>query len=136
MSSGGARQGAGRKAGVPNKRTLVDREKAAKSGELPLDYMLRVMRDSKKPWERRDEMARSAAPYLHPKLSSVVVGGKLDHTVTGEVVIKRQQVVNVVVALLDGRASVPVVDVKATEVETPRAEVLKRLTNGKGNGRG
>jgi hypothetical protein len=34
------------------------------SGELPLDYMLRVMRDPKVRVTRRDEMARSAASLL------------------------------------------------------------------------
>jgi hypothetical protein len=29
------------------------------------------MRDAGAPDERRDEMAKAAAPYLHPKLSSV-----------------------------------------------------------------
>ena len=38
-----------------------------KSGKLPLDYMLGVMRDSKADKERRDDMARAAAPYLHAR---------------------------------------------------------------------
>jgi hypothetical protein len=33
--------------------------------------MLAVMRDSDEPRERRDEMAKAAAPYLHPRLASV-----------------------------------------------------------------
>jgi hypothetical protein len=38
---------------------------------LPLTYMLEVMRDAKADHKRRDAMAMAAAPYLHPKLSSV-----------------------------------------------------------------
>src|SRR2546429_3694799 len=37
-----------------------------------LDYMLRVMRDPKLSNSRRDEMARTAAPYLHPRLAATV----------------------------------------------------------------
>jgi hypothetical protein len=57
----------GRKKGTPNKRTLAEAEKARKSGLMPLDYMLKVMRDPSADPERRDEMAKGAAPYLHAK---------------------------------------------------------------------
>lgn len=60
----------GRKKGTPNKSTLVRNQEIAAGGELPLDYMLRVMRDQTYPHERRDEMAKAAAPYVHPRLSS------------------------------------------------------------------
>jgi hypothetical protein len=33
--------------------------------------MLAVMRDLNEPPERRDEMAKAAAPYMHPRLASV-----------------------------------------------------------------
>ena len=39
--------------------------------ETPLEYMLRIMRDEAGESKRRDEMAKAAAPYLHPRLSSV-----------------------------------------------------------------
>ena len=65
---GGARPGAGRKKGSLNRATAEARAAAAKTGEMPLDYMLRVMRDPKASNTRRDEMARTAAPYLHPKV--------------------------------------------------------------------
>jgi hypothetical protein len=55
--------------GVENARATAEaRAAAAKTGELPLDYMLRIMRDPKPSNTRRDEMARTAAPYLHPKI--------------------------------------------------------------------
>ena len=41
------------------------------TGVLPLDYMLRVMRDSAADSKRRDAMAMAAAPYLHPRLSAI-----------------------------------------------------------------
>jgi hypothetical protein len=35
--------------------------------ETPIDYMLRVMRTPNASVERRDEMAKLLAPYLHQK---------------------------------------------------------------------
>jgi hypothetical protein len=54
-----------------NKATQEARDKAAAGGELPLEYMLRVMRDKKSKQPRRDAMAQAAAPYLHSKLTAM-----------------------------------------------------------------
>jgi hypothetical protein len=70
-SKPGERRG-GRQKGTPNKVNALKRAEIAASGELPLDYMLRVMRDENADSERRDHMARWAAPYLHAKLQAVV----------------------------------------------------------------
>jgi hypothetical protein len=43
---------------------------ATAGGETPLEYMLRIMRDPREPAARRDEMAKAAAPYLHPKMQA------------------------------------------------------------------
>ena len=63
----------GRPKGSRNKRTKVLLEAAAAEGEMPIDYMLRIMRDPNAKATRRDEMAKAAAPYLHPRLSAAVV---------------------------------------------------------------
>jgi hypothetical protein len=68
----------GRPKGSRNKRTRILIEAAQAGGELPLDYMLRVMRDPKAPARRRDEMAKAAAPYLHSKLASIEHSGSQD----------------------------------------------------------
>ena len=47
--------------------------------ELPLDYMLRVMRDTTASATRRDEMARAAAPYLHAKALSDEIDAQRRH---------------------------------------------------------
>lgn len=73
MARGGAREGAGRKPGTPNKRTAETMEAAAEGGELPLDYMLKVMRDTGVEHDRRDRMATAAAPYVHAKLAAATV---------------------------------------------------------------
>jgi hypothetical protein len=52
-------------------RELLAHAKAG--GELPLDYMLKVMRSKSKSVDdtRRDDMAKAAAPFIHARLSSV-----------------------------------------------------------------
>src|SRR6202011_471487 len=67
----------GRKRGTPNKAATAAavRAEVAASGEIPLDYMLRVMRDETVEPTRRDAMAKAAAPYVHPSLASVRHGG-------------------------------------------------------------
>ena len=57
------------------------REQAAAEGIMPLEYMLLVMRDDKQPDSRRDAMAQSAAPYLHPRLSATTVYGTINSNV-------------------------------------------------------
>lgn len=49
---------------------------ASSEGMTPLEYMLSVMRDSAAEPERRDRMASSAAPYIHPRLASTEVKGE------------------------------------------------------------
>jgi hypothetical protein len=61
----------GRRKGTPNRRTAEMRAEMAATGEMPLDYMLRLMRDPNTEPARRDAMAKAAAPYLHPQLSSI-----------------------------------------------------------------
>jgi hypothetical protein len=66
---------AGRRKGAPNKATAERQAAIAASGETPLDYMIQVMRDQNAPVERRDEMAKAAAPHVHPRLAAVEYAG-------------------------------------------------------------
>ena len=61
----------GRTAGTPNRATAAKAKAVEESGLTPLDYMLDVMRDTDKPADVRLDAAKSAAPYVHPKLASV-----------------------------------------------------------------
>ena len=70
MPKGGKRPGAGRKPGSLTKRTREIAEGAAATGEAPLEFMLRVMRDPRANAAIRADMAKSAAPYIHPRLSA------------------------------------------------------------------
>lgn len=40
-------------------------------GITPLEYMLKILRDETADPLRRDDMAKAAAPYVHPRLSSI-----------------------------------------------------------------
>lgn len=82
---GGARPGAGRKKGSTNTKTALERaavrekvEAIKAEGETPLEILLRIMRTA------TDEAvvidcAKAAAPYVHPKLSSVEHKGDPDN---------------------------------------------------------
>ena len=61
----------GRNAGTLNKRTQAMFEEIASTGETPLQYMLRVMRDPEAAVARRDAMAAAAAPYIHPRMAQI-----------------------------------------------------------------
>lgn len=80
--------GTGRKPGSKNRRTKAAeelRDKALAGGRSPLEFMLSVMRDprAKRGWSPADwmrlrcDMAKAAAPYLHPRLVTqrVEMGG-------------------------------------------------------------
>ena len=68
----------GRKKGTPNKATTAASIQAeiAASGEVPLDYMLAVMRDPTADPARRDRMAIAAAPLCHARVSDLRLGKK------------------------------------------------------------
>lgn len=75
-SKGGARPGAGRKPGAPNKKTQELQRAVESSGMTPLAYMLTVMRDEAEEPRQRLAAAQAAAPYVHSKLSSVELTGQ------------------------------------------------------------
>jgi hypothetical protein len=80
MARGGYRPGAGRPRGS---KTVTAEDKAADAPQeaanvdlLPLDYMLKVLRDPAADPVRRDRMAIAAAPFLHPRKEPVGQGKK------------------------------------------------------------
>lgn len=79
MAHGGKRPGAGRKPGGANKLTHEAVERAKETGELPLDFLLRIMRDPAADEAKRIDCAKAAAPYVHHKLNAI------DATVQGDV---------------------------------------------------
>lgn len=71
----GAKTG-GRRKGTPNKATAAVAAEIAKSGETPLAFMLKRMRDEAADPMLRFEAAKAAAPYVHPKLAAIEHTGK------------------------------------------------------------
>jgi hypothetical protein len=71
MPRGGPRLGAGRKRGSVSRKTTEIAQHAAANGITPLEYMLKVMRDSKKPLGVRMDAAKASAPFMHPRLSAI-----------------------------------------------------------------
>jgi hypothetical protein len=61
----------GRPRGSLNKRTRALIEAAEAGGEMPLDFLLRLMRDPSEPNAKRLEAAKAAAPFCHAKLNAV-----------------------------------------------------------------
>jgi len=73
---GGRRRGAGRPLGSKNKRTAEIARAAAESGITPIEVMLGTMRElwaQGTPEAKREaaEIAKDAAPYIHPRLASI-----------------------------------------------------------------
>jgi hypothetical protein len=71
MQNGGKRAGAGRKPGSLGRKTRAIAERAVNEGLTPLEVMLADMRDPKLSRAERFEAAKSAAPFMHPRLSTV-----------------------------------------------------------------
>lgn len=67
--------GSGRKKGTPNKASAKREAKLAKSGLMPLDYMLKVLREKSSTEEQKAWAAIAAAPYCHPKLAAIFKSG-------------------------------------------------------------
>ncbi len=89
MAKGGARKGSGRKAGSVNIKTRDIAAQAMESGITPLEVMTNIMRETYakalteanplirgKLLEVALSSAKDAAPYMHPRLSTVEVGNK------------------------------------------------------------
>jgi hypothetical protein len=74
-NSGGRRPGAGRKPGSKSRKSREAADKLAASGITPLEIMVARMRDEpingKPVTDEQFEAAQAAAPYIHPRLSSV-----------------------------------------------------------------
>lgn len=80
---------AGRPKGAKNKVTARREAEIAASGLTPLQYMLSVMRDPKNTQEQRLDAARAVAPYVHPKLASMVLQGDPEKPVRIETIERR-----------------------------------------------
>jgi hypothetical protein len=74
MARGGRREGAGRKPGALTKKTQEIVAACIADGNItPLEYLLQVMRNPNEDAARRLDAAKSAAAYVHPRLSATTV---------------------------------------------------------------
>ena len=64
---GGARQGAGRKPGSVAIRSAEALCEAMDGGQLPVEYLLGLMRDETRDEKPRSWAAEKAAPFCHPR---------------------------------------------------------------------
>lgn len=86
MPRGGKRAGAGRKKGSATRKTREVADRAALEGVTPLEVMLSVMRRhyEAERWGDAAGVARDAAPYMHPRLTTTTLKGSGDD---GEVLL-------------------------------------------------
>jgi hypothetical protein len=96
---GGKRAGAGRPKNAPNRASIERERRVAESGATPLEVMLKSMRllialaDENKNDAKMLEhytraaasVAKDAAPYVHPRLSTVEVNGNVDRPIAHQV---------------------------------------------------
>lgn len=61
----------GRPRGSPNKATSMREKVISAQGATPLSYMLDMLRNDELDAATRFEAAKAAAPYVHPRLSSI-----------------------------------------------------------------
>jgi hypothetical protein len=79
MARGGRRPGAGRPKGSRDRRSRELVEAVVGSGVTPLEYMISVMRNEKRPEADRFEAAKACAPpYVHAWLSTSVIDATYD----------------------------------------------------------
>lgn len=72
---GERKKAGGRQKGTPNKATAAKAAEIAATGLTPLDYMLTVMRNEAEELPVRLDAAKSAAPYVHPRLATIAHTG-------------------------------------------------------------
>lgn len=91
MAHGGKRAGAGRKKGSRTVRTTKVAEKALTSGKVtPLEAILKAMyvHYDAEEWDAAAALAKDAAPYMHPKLQSVMHTGDKENPVVTDNTIR------------------------------------------------
>lgn len=75
MPRGGPRPNAGRPKGARNVKTVEQVAAVIATGMTPLEYLTSVYQDADADEAKRIDAAKAAAPYIHPKLTSVELSG-------------------------------------------------------------
>ena len=66
---GGKRDGAGRKLGSVARIDYEARQKALTTGQTPLDYILKILRDDTQDARTRLDAAKALLPYCHARIT-------------------------------------------------------------------
>jgi hypothetical protein len=129
---GGAREGAGRKPGSPNRRNVEVVAAALAEGITPVEFMLAIMRDEDADPKRREWAAEKAAPYLHPRPAPLerTVAIELPDTST---VAGIDQALDVLIKAMgaselspaEGQSFISVIETRRKAIET--GDMLERL---------
>ncbi len=110
-NTGGHRNGAGRPKGATAKKTREIAEQAAAEGITPLEVMINAMRYYVEAGERDKaaSIAKDAAPYMHPRLSSAIVKAdvSVESTSVVECIITSREEANQTIAALEDASGVP-----------------------------
>ncbi len=111
MAHGGARNGAGRKKGSANEKTREVADQAAAEGITPLEVMIKAMRHYHEAgnMDKAASIAKDAAPYMHPRLSSAIVKAdvSVESTSVVECIITSREQANATIAALEESSGVP-----------------------------
>ncbi len=82
--------GSGRKKGSRNKRNKKVEAAIAASGLTPLEYMLGVLRNPKKPRAERMQAAVAAAPYVHQRLAATTLTTPPGKPIEGRIILEAE----------------------------------------------
>lgn len=129
---GGARQGAGRKPGSVAVRSAEALSEAMDGGQLPVEYLLGLMRDEARDEKTRAWAAEKAAPFCHPRPAPTPRTVEIDlpdiATVEGiQAAIAKiaQEVAVGNLAPAEAQSLVSIIDAQKDAITT--AEILERL---------
>src|SRR5438094_735182 len=76
----------GRPVGSQNRRSQVARDIVERTNCDPLEFLIRVIKNRKLPWEQRIDAAKAASKFVHPVLSTSAITA----TVESKVELTRQ----------------------------------------------
>lgn len=129
---GGARPGAGRKPGSPNRRNAEVIATALGQGITPLEFMLNLMRDEQADPKDRSWAAEKAAPYLHPRPAPLERTVEIDLPDTSTVAGIDQALDQIIKAMgrselspAEGQSFMSVIETRRKAIET--GDMMERL---------
>jgi hypothetical protein len=133
MTAGGARAGAGRRAGSLSRQNSEVIAVAMAEGTTPVAYLLGIMRDQNAEEKRRDWAAEKAAPYLHARPSPLDRTVRLEGMPSTATIQGIDHALDRIIAAVaaeelspgEGQSLVSVIEARRKAIET--SEIMQRL---------